>query len=190
MLFRSVAKLGDGRIVALGRAGWPAQSSKYEQHQRFAGWVRRHHDQFDELLAPGERAVGEWLLQAHGTRYALFHEPFVLFDIIRQPEQVVIGAPMDRLLHHVVEERAKRCGLTMPTVLRRGDYGVSIKLAEFLLGENGWHGAVDQAEGAVWRVEREGRVDFLAKYVRPTKVDGKFLPEVSGHPIVWNWRVE
>jgi hypothetical protein len=47
-------------------------------------------------------------------------------------------------------------------------------------------------EGAVWRVERrEGsgtRVDFLAKYVRPDKVDGSLLPENTGRAAVWNWR--
>jgi hypothetical protein len=33
-------------------------------------------------------------------------------------------------------------------------------------------------------VERRGEVDFLAKYVRPDKVDGKYL---GGEPI-WMWR--
>jgi hypothetical protein len=43
-------------------------------------------------------------------------------------------------------------------------------------------------EGAVWRVERKGKVDFLGKYVRPEKVDGCYLPEISGEEAVWNWR--
>jgi hypothetical protein len=33
-------------------------------------------------------------------------------------------------------------------------------------------------------------VDFLAKYVRPDKVDGSLLPENTGQPAVWNWRPE
>ena len=52
------------------------------------------------------------------------------------------------------------------------------------------HGALDPIEGAGkggWRVEREGTVDFLAKYVRAGKVDGAYLPEISGRE-VWNWR--
>jgi hypothetical protein len=50
------------------------------------------------------------------------------------------------------------------------------------------HGAIDEPEGAVWRVERQGQVDFLTKYVRPGKADGCYLPELSGEEPVWNWR--
>ena len=65
------------------------------------------------------------------------------------------------------------------------------------LNEFGFHGALDPVEGAVWRVERDkatGKggqkkrvVDFLVKYVRSDKIDGRYLPEVSGQPAVWNW---
>ena len=43
----------------------------------------------------------------------------------------------------------------------------------------------EEVEGAVWRVEREGRVDFLAKYVRPDKIDGKYFPQISGQAEIW-----
>ena len=36
--------------------------------------------------------------------------------------------------------------------------------------------------------ERRRVVDFLVKYVRSEKVDGAYLPEVSGGEPVWNWR--
>jgi len=54
------------------------------------------------------------------------------------------------------------------------------------LGEYGHHGALDPVEGAVWRVERNGKVDFLAKYVRPNKQDGKYFESVTGGATVWN----
>jgi hypothetical protein len=57
-----------------------------------------------------------------------------------------------------------------------------------LVGANGHHGAIGHAEGVVYRIERHGRVDFLAKYVRPDKTDGCYLPEISGQEAVWNWR--
>jgi hypothetical protein len=58
----------------------------------------------------------------------------------------------------------------------------------------GFHGALEPVEGAVWRVERYrlinkslgnvgGRkpvVDFIVKYVRPDKEDGKYL---DGDPV-------
>ncbi len=28
----------------------------------------------------------------------------------------------------------------------------------------------------------------FSKWVRPDKVDGKYLPEISGKDAVWNWR--
>lgn len=63
---------------------------------------------------------------------------------------------------------------------------MSIETAMEILGSHGWHGAVDDAEGAVWRVERDGKVDFLVKYVHPYKVDGRYLPEMSGKEPVYN----
>ena len=67
-----------------------------------------------------------------------------------------------------------------------------------LLGTYGHHGALDPVEGAVWRVEsnrqvspgksndRHWIVDFVVKFVRPDKVDGHYLPDISGREIVWN----
>lgn len=36
--------------------------------------------------------------------------------------------------------------------------------------------------------ERRRVVDFLAKYVRPEKIDGCYLPEITGREPHWNWR--
>jgi hypothetical protein len=74
--------LANGAIVALGRAGWLADTSPYEQHRMFAHWVRQNEQRFRSVLGEGERIVGEWLSQAHSTRYALRHEPFVVFDLM------------------------------------------------------------------------------------------------------------
>lgn len=123
--------------------------------------------------------VGEWLAQAHGTLYNLFHEPFVALDLMREHER----APFDEFVRRVRPE------FTVPHVLHDGG-PCSIERALLLLGDSGFHGALDPPEGAVWRVERHGKVDFLAKYVRPDKVDGQYLPDVSGQPAVWNWRPE
>jgi hypothetical protein len=50
----------------------------------------------------------------------------------------------------------------------------------------GGHGATDPVEGAIWRIERKGEVDFLAKYVRHDKVDGKYFPENNNGITTWN----
>lgn len=64
----------EGNIIALGRAGYPAESSEYPIHHVFTAWVKRNKARFGNLLSQGERAVGEFLAQAVGTRYELRHE--------------------------------------------------------------------------------------------------------------------
>ncbi len=42
----------------------------------------------------------------------------------------------------------------------------------------------ENVEGYIWRVEHKGKVDFLAKWVRPDYEPGKYLFDVTE---VWNW---
>src|SRR5438067_10124703 len=65
-----VARIGD-EIVPLVRAGYRATTSRFEQHHLFAAWVRNRWELFAGLLTEGGRFCGEWLAQAHGTRYDL-----------------------------------------------------------------------------------------------------------------------
>jgi len=182
-----VAKI-DGQIVPLSRAGYRAETSPFEQHHKFADWALhpKQRELFELILNDGERIAGEWLYQAHGTRYNLPHEPFVVFDImVKQTRQP----------YEIVYERVKDL-FVMPTVLHQGD-PISIFTALDKLGDHGHHGAIDKAEGCVWRIERDIQiknqsnerkrvVDFLVKYVRPEKQDGIYLPEISGKPAVYN----
>ena len=129
-------------------------------------------------------------MQAHGTRYQLKHEPFVAFDLMFDIER----ARYDDLI-----SRVKHGDFVTPTVIHRGR-PLSIEAAMKMLKTDGFHGASDQVEGAVWRVERNElaspgksgeriwKVDFLVKYVRPDKEDGIYLPEMSGRKPVWNWQ--
>lgn len=173
----------NSEIVALGRAGYKAQSSKYEQHQLFAYWVRLNEARFRAVLNDGERICGEWLAQAHGTIYNLPHEPFVAFDIIKG-----VGDTRRRFTLYELTQRTMRGDFVTPTLLRMGAPVPISEALELLEYHRDRHGAVGDIEGAVWRVERHGEVDFLAKYVRPDKVDGKYLPEMSGQEAIWNWR--
>lgn len=172
----AVAKI-NGDLVAMGRSGYTAQSSPYAQHQLFAAWALENFSRFDASLLEGERMVGEWLAQAHGTRYDLKHEPFVAFDVI---------AGGNRLPFDEFALRAAKGGFVMPHLVHRGS-PISISVAMAALGEMGHHGATEPIEGVVYRVERKGKVDFLAKYVRPDKVDGKYLESQTNEGPVWNW---
>lgn len=171
----AVALLG-GELHALGRAGWLAQTSPYRQHQLFAAWVRRHEERFRNVLEDGERIVGEWLAQAHGTIYRLNElEPFGVFDIMRGQDRL----PFDDFVKRVDATFAR------PHVLSDGP-AISVDAAMELHERHRW--PCEDTEGVVYRVERNGEVDFLAKFVKPSKVDGKYLPEISGKPELWNWQ--
>lgn len=182
----AVAKV-NGELIPLGRAGYRAITSPFEQHHLFHDWALANAGRFDALLGEGERAVGEWLAQAHGTRYDLTgREPFVLFDLMHGTER----APVQELLF-------RGENFEQPQLLC--DRPMDISLAMEALRTFGFYGAQDPVEGCVWRVERNGKVDFLAKYVRPDKVDGSYLPERGNESDgtlttdgveVWNWRPE
>lgn len=179
----------DGAIVPLTRAGYIANTSPYEQHWRFGEWVYANQQRFLNVLSDGERLCGEWLMQVHSTRYELPHEPFVAFDLMRGK----IRTPFYDFC-----ERIRSGGFIHPRTIHIGE-PLSIEKAMKAMEVSG-HGAIDPVEGAVWRVERNmiinprlsndrrWIVDYLAKFVRPDKVDGSYLPEVSGKEAVWNWR--
>jgi hypothetical protein len=167
-----IAKL-NGKILALSRAGYLAESSPYQTHHAFAEYVRRNEKRFDELLNDGERLCGEWLLTAVGTLYDLPHEPFVPFDLFFQKER-----------YNRLEFNARLAYSHLPkiTTLSIGQ-PFSVDSAMECIKVSG-HGAQEQVEGAVWRVERNGKFDFAVKFVRGDKVDGKYLKEtiINGMP--------
>lgn len=156
----------NGKILAITRAGYLAETSKYKTHHVFKLWVEREENRFKELLNEGERVCGEWLLTAVGTRYNLPHEPFVPFDLIHGKT---------RYPYHQFVARLAYSGFTLPQCLSMGQ-PLCIESAMTML-EVSAHGALEPVEGAIWRVERKGEVDFLCKYVRADKIDGKYLKE-------------
>lgn len=170
----AVAKV-EGKILALGRAGYLATTSKYSVHHSFEKYVRHNESRFNHLLNEGERVCGEYLAQAVGTRYNLPHEPFVPFDLMTKTMRV----PYEWFRTRIVAN-----GFTPPQLLSIGK-PLSIEAALDLITISG-HGATEKVEGAVWRVERKGIVDFLVKYVRHDKEDGKYFPEKTGGETIWN----
>ena len=155
----------DGEIIPLTRAGYVANTSPYEQHQVFHDWVLFNEVRFRRVLREGERVCGEWLWLAHGTRYELKTEPFVAFDLMKGNTRLNVMERDSRLLYD----------FAMPALLSIRP--IPIEEAMERLGTYGKHGAIDPVEGCVWRVELDGKVDFLAKYVRPDKVDGQYLDQ-------------
>lgn len=157
----SVARIEDD-LVALTRAGHRARESRRPQAQLFTAWVEHHSERFLDLLEPGERLVGEWLLFAHGTRYQLKHEPFVVFDLMRGQ----MRAPW--------LEVTRRVGSALPTPTVHATGPADPSQLFRALGSGG-HGAWGPCEGLVYRIERESRVDRVAKWVRPEYRAGRYF---------------
>lgn len=169
----AVAKV-DGKLHAITRKGWPARTSPFEQHHLFADWVDANASRFDAVLNEGERLVGEWLAQAHGTLYRPL-EPFVAFDLMTGTTRLPYDEFWGRVMMHFITPR--RIYLAPISPVEAYNRCVQLSMAS-------------QPEGVIYRVERHGKVDFLAKWVRPDFVPGCYLPEISGQEAVWNWQPE
>tara|TARA_R110000851_G_C12938492_1_gene552011 strand:- start:2 stop:652 length:651 start_codon:yes stop_codon:yes gene_type:complete len=161
----------DGEIFAISRAGYEAKTSPYEQHHAFSDWVYENEPRFRHVLSEGHRVCGEWLHTAHGTIYELPHEPFVAFDLFDENNK--------RFSYFEFSDKVGN-DFVLPYLVGIGQ-PISVDEALQSLGDYGHHGATEQIEGAIWRVERNGIVDYLCKYVRPDKIDGKYL---NGEPIL------
>ena len=170
----------EGRLVGLTRKGHRACDSEMEQFQMFQKFIHNNLSCFD-FLEEGERVVGEWIAMAHGTKYKIENNfPFVAFDIMREDERELylnfrlrIGnkLPVATLLH-----------LGHPISIRQIEKKLDTRIGDTY----GFHGSLEPVEGAVWRCEREGRVDFLGKWVRQGKEDGKYFTE-DHSKLTWNW---
>jgi len=171
----SVAKL-DNQIYSLTRAGYEANTSRFVQHHYFAQWVEERTDIFLRLLKNGERIVGEWMMQAHGTIYERLESPYIVFDIMTQ---------QSRMTYHNFLLRVLPFNFTIPRLIHIGQpYKLEWVKEDIKISG---HGGIGGAEGCVYRCERENKVDFLCKYVRPDKKDGIYLPEISGGEPIWNY---
>ncbi len=154
-------------MIPITRKGYSAESSPYYQHIAFYNWVFDNSTLFN-WLPYGWRICGEWCIMTHGTIYDITSEsPFVAFDIFDQNN--------NRLLFIDFYHYCKMFNISMVPLLHMGQ-PISINKSIKLLG-SGHYGKPDKPEGFVYRVERNGNVDFLAKWVRHDKEDGKYLDQ-------------
>jgi ATP-dependent RNA circularization protein (DNA/RNA ligase family) len=173
-----VAKF-ENKIFALTRSGYEAITSQYKQHHYFFDWVKKRELIFADMLQNGERITGEWLSQAHGLVYKIEVEPIVFFDYFTPNNE--------RFLFEELGVKTNKYGLQLPRKLHEGQPITVEQLLPLLNEKTKGIESVELPEGMVYRVERKGKVDFLAKYVCSDFPTGKFCINVDEQNLIWNW---
>jgi hypothetical protein len=172
-----VAKF-ENKIFALTRSGYEAHTSPYKQHHLFYNWVKKRELLFSDMLQNGERITGEWLAQAHGLVYKIEVEPIVFFDYFDLNNK--------RILFSELKKKAIQYGLQLPKKLHEGQSITVEQLLPLLNEKTKGIESVDLPEGMVYRVERKGKVDFLAKWVRNDFENGKYCIGVDEKDLIYN----
>ncbi|WP_327210492.1 RNA ligase family protein [Rhizobium leguminosarum] len=168
-----------GRILPVNRAGYLVSDSPWPMQHVFGRYVEDRGRKFASVLSDGERIAGEWMLQAHGTRYRIVDpdDLFVAFSII---------GPRGRIPYDEFAARVDAAGIRRAHVISDGP-AMSQAQAVDALGSTGFHDALEQPEGAVWVLETRGEFNCIAKHVIPEKIDGKYLSSITGVPEIWNY---
>jgi ATP-dependent RNA circularization protein (DNA/RNA ligase family) len=168
-----------GKLYPIMRKGYDVRTSGFEFLRRFADFVMDNSARFDALLSDEERVCGEWMIKTHSLFYKMPHEPFVVFDIIKD---------MNKPARPPFAEIIKRCkdhGFTSATVIHEGD-AISVDDALRLLGD-GFHGCANSPEGVVYRYERDGTFEMSAKFVSNINVGGDFMNDENAYNEWTNW---
>ena len=174
-----IAKV-NGHIVSITRSGYEARTSPYKQHHLFADWVEDGKWMFAEMIQEGERLCGEWMAQAHGLKYVINGSPIVFFDLFtRENKRVTQEELIDRLNRFSF-------GLKTPRIIHKGDSVDVSKLIETLNKKTIEGESEGDPEGMVYRIERNGKVDFLAKWVRSDFQTGQYIIGKSDEELTWN----
>ena len=178
----------NGEIIALSRSGYPAHTSSYFQHHLFHDYVQEYKTKFDNILNEGERICGEWMAQVHSLKYKVLtdHELFMAFDLFTSGNE--------RVLQDELHSRCLDSDIFEVEIIHNGE-AIPIKDAyKKASGANGlttFTKCLDKPEGVVYRIERKGKVDFLAKWVRSDFIQGQHMIDKEIHQLLWNnkkWR--
>lgn len=163
-----IAKI-DNKIYPLTRSGHKASESKFNQHLAFSDWVYSNIGLWIDILDNGERITGEWMMQAHGIKYDIKNniDPVVFFDYFDKHN--------NRMTFDKLEDLKSLYDLKLPRVLHKGSSVSVDSLKEELYKCDSDFVPDEKPEGMVYRVERKGKVDFLAKWVRKDFQNGKYI---------------
>lgn len=168
----------NNKIFALTKKGYIAKLSPFKQHHIFNDYVVKHESLFNDMLNNNERIVGEWLLQVHGLRYNIKSEPLIFFDYFNDNNE--------RLIYSDLMQKINHYELIPPRLLNVGDSKKIDELLPILNMKTKIIESEELPEGIVFKVERNNKVDFLAKWIRPDFIPGKYCINVNVDDLKWN----
>lgn len=174
-----IAKV-NGKIIAITRSGYLAETSPYTQHHYFAKWVEMQGDRFD-FIGENERIAGEWMMCAHGIKYDVLKDPFIAFDYFTSNNE--------RMLHFDLISKTANAEIETPRIIFHGFQAFRLDWAlEELNGNKHLHTVIAQGkpEGLVYRVERKGKFDYAAKFVRQDHKCGIYIIDIPETKLTWN----
>jgi hypothetical protein len=175
-----IARLNN-KIIAITRSGYLASTSPYKQHHLFSDWVYKNRTRLSLIINEGERLCGEWLIQSHSIIYKIKGDPFIAFDFMNTKNKRVL---FDDLL-----TKTNAIDIKTPRVLFSGFSAFGIPEAMEKLNSEKINQDIttdEIPEGAVWKLERKGVYEFMAKYVRPDYESGKNIIGISDEDLIYN----
>jgi hypothetical protein len=116
--------------------------------------------------------------------YQIETEPFIAFDYFQNLERIT-ASDLTNYLRPV--------GFTTPRIIAIGWEPRPIEPMLRRLNVKTRHPVISNGlpEGLIYRVERKGKLDFIAKFVRKDFEPGIFLPELNGTGAeIWNFNPE
>lgn len=173
-----VIKQGDS-LFPIIRKGYDVRTNQFDWIRDFARFVDQNEKRFLHLLSDGERVCGEWMIKTHTIQYAMPHEPFICFDLIKG---------LDRIPYAEACERLQGDDFVCAGLVHSGE-AISTEMAITRLG-SGFHGAKGAPEGVVYRYESaEHGWLFSAKFVsNPLVGDQELLQQNIENNIMNSWR--
>lgn len=158
----------NNEIFGVTKSGYDVRNSPYEHIRKFQDFLEKNKKKYIEILKNGGKISGEWMIKTHSVFYDIKHEPFIAFDFQLMNKE--------RYSYDDLKAICSKYEIVPIGMVHRGD-SIDVNSAIHKLG-HGFHGAVDKPEGIVYRLERNGKVIFMAKHVREG-INSKYMNDES-----------
>jgi ATP-dependent RNA circularization protein (DNA/RNA ligase family) len=168
----------DNQIYPLTRSGYKASTSPYKQHHIFNDWVYKNVEIFMDMIDNGERITGEWMIQSHGMEYYIKNDPIIFFDYF--------DSNNNRKTYDDLKIICNKYNLNTVRLLHRGESIQVSDIIDVLNKKTDFMKSKNNPEGMVYRVERNNKVDFLAKWVRSDYKPGELIIGKNNSEFTWN----